>query len=163
VRSSWDASATKRRSLASDAGSKGALDLSEHRVQRQSEPADLGVRLGALDATGKVAGPDRRCRSLDGDERAQADPHDPQRERHEGGQDAERHEQLDQKQAVQRGVDVVKRGRDHEQLITVLDLDRSAYPIAAAAAGRRGREVANAVGLTLGRRVQFDGGRESWR
>ena len=60
VRSSCDASATKRRSRARGLARVGTrLDLAEHRVQREPEPADLGRVVGALDAVREVAGGDR--------------------------------------------------------------------------------------------------------
>ena len=61
VRSSCDASATKRRSRASDCGAFGerGLDLMQHLVERDAEPADLGRVVDDLDAVREVAGRDR--------------------------------------------------------------------------------------------------------
>ena len=61
VRSSCDASATKRRRRVSDAvrSANALFDLAEHRVEREPEPADLGLLVGGLDPTREVAARDR--------------------------------------------------------------------------------------------------------
>ena len=60
------------------------LDLLEHLVERQPEPADLGAILCALDALREVARRDRRRGLPDRIERAQPEAHDPERQRRHG-------------------------------------------------------------------------------
>ena len=96
------------------AGPEGGFDLPEHRVQRQPEAADLGARLGAVDAAREVAGSDRGRGLLDLAERTKADAHDPERKQDQRREHRERHEQLDQEEPVQRRVDVVQGARDDQ-------------------------------------------------
>ena len=53
------------------------LQPREHRVQRQAEAADLGARLGVVDAPRQVARGDRAGRHADRVQRAQPEAHDP--------------------------------------------------------------------------------------
>ncbi len=92
------------------------LDLAEHRVQRPSEPADLGARIVVLDALREVAARDRRRRVLDPPERPQADADEPEAEHEDRGEHRERDDDLDQEQLVQGVVDLVERRRDDERL-----------------------------------------------
>ncbi len=57
VRSSWEASARKRRSLFSDSGSgvEGFFDFFDHGVEGQSELTDLGARRDVGDPLGQIA------------------------------------------------------------------------------------------------------------
>ena len=59
----------------------GLLDVGEHRVEGEAQAADLGARLGALDALREVAGGDRVGGLADLVERAQPEAHDPEAER----------------------------------------------------------------------------------
>ena len=104
VRSSCEASATKRRSLRSDASCarKDASIRASIDVQREAEAADLRSFVRALDPRREVAGRDRGGGAADLLERAQAEPHEPQAERddrteHDGG-----HDELDQEEPVER-------------------------------------------------------------
>jgi hypothetical protein len=56
---------------------EGGLNASEHGVQRQTEAAGLGVRIGVGDAFLKLAVSDLRGCDLHAVERAQADAHHP--------------------------------------------------------------------------------------
>ena len=90
---------------------RGALrerdfDLAEHRVEREAEPADLGSFVGGLDAPGEVAGGDRAGGVAHLLERPQPEAHDPPRQQRQREQHADRDEQLDEEQVVQRVVDV---------------------------------------------------------
>ena len=60
MRSSCEASATKRRRRSSDACAlgEGELDLVDHAVERLGELARLGARRGGLEAAAQVAGGD---------------------------------------------------------------------------------------------------------
>ena len=82
MRSSWEASATNRRSRCSDAvrAGEGALDVPEHGVEGQPEPPHLGAVVGPLHPPREIAGGDLAGGRGHLVERAQADPHDPQRE-----------------------------------------------------------------------------------
>ena len=97
VRNSCDASATNRRSFRSDASSARSDDsiCAEHRVERDPETTDLGIRLGPLDPLREIAGGDRRCGAADRNERLQPEPHDPEPERDDRREHQRGHEQLD--------------------------------------------------------------------
>ena len=56
----------------------GFLDPSEHRVEGEAQPSDLGSALGPLDAPREVAGRDRIGGLPDRSERSQAETDDPQ-------------------------------------------------------------------------------------
>ena len=117
VRSSCDASATNRRSRASDAvrSAKACFDLAEHRVEREAEPADLGALVGGFDPARQVAGRDRAGGLAHLLERTQPELHDPPREQREREQHAGGDEHLDQQEMVQRVVDVAHRDGDDER------------------------------------------------
>ena len=66
--------------LARLARGERVLEPVEHAVQREPEPADLGARVGRLDAVGEVAAGDRRGGVAHAVEREQADAHDDERE-----------------------------------------------------------------------------------
>ena len=84
VRSSWLASATKRRIRSAEPRAlllglllraERALDPGEHAVERGRQPADLGALVALGHALGEVAGGDRLRRPLHLAERAQAVAH----------------------------------------------------------------------------------------
>src|SRR5436190_1220935 len=102
---------------------EGGLDVRQHRVQREPQPTDLGSLVGRLDAPRKVAGRDRRGGLADRLERTESEAYDPEPERDERGQDGGRHEQFDEKQPVKRAVDVLQRGREHEDVRARARLD----------------------------------------
>ena len=71
---------------------EGALDVSEHRVQRRAEPTDLGALVRPLDAAAEVAGGDRARSLLDAGERPEPEAHEPEAEADDRCDDAERDE-----------------------------------------------------------------------
>ena len=83
VRSSCEASATKRRSLRSDASRARNADSiwASIAFSDEPEPADLGPLLGPLDPAREVARRDRRRGVADGVQRPEPEPHEPQAER----------------------------------------------------------------------------------
>ena len=106
------------------ASRRSGLDLAQHGVQRHAEPADLGVRLRALDAPREVAGGDRGRRRLDRRQRPQADADDPDAERDDPGSTRRRHEQLDQQQSRRSvRVDVGERRGRLQNCAVLLELD----------------------------------------
>ena len=102
----------RRRSSLCLARGERALEAFEHRVQREAEAADLGPRVGRLDAVGEVAAGDRARGVAHAVEREQADAHDGPRGGAEQQQHAGDDERLDRQEAVQRLVDVAHRDRD---------------------------------------------------
>ena len=148
VRSSCEASATKRRSFRSDASCarKDASIRREHDVEREAEAAHLRSLVRVLHPAGEVACRDRGCGAADLLERAQAQPHEPEAERddrteHDGG-----HDELDQEQPVERRTDVRERGGEDEHRTVVLR-DRRAHPVLTAALLARDREVADRLAI----------------
>ena len=89
-----------------------ALQPVEHPVQRQSEPADLGARIGGLDAVRQVSPGDRGRGMAHAIQREQADAHDDQREGADQREDADDHDALDEQQLLERLVGVRERDRD---------------------------------------------------
>jgi hypothetical protein len=77
------------------------LDLAEHGVQGQPQPADLGGRLGRAHAPRQVAGGDRPGGGGDAVQGAQAHPHEPQRQQRQHGQHGGADQHLDQHQAAE--------------------------------------------------------------
>ena len=75
------------------------------------EAADLGARVGRLDAVREVAAGDRAGGVAHAVERQQADAHDAQAASAERQQHAGDDEPLDEQQAVQRLVDLAQRDR----------------------------------------------------
>ena len=88
------------------------LEAVEHRVERDAEAADLGARVGRLDAVRQVAAGDRAGRVAHAVEREQPDAHDDPGGGGEQQEDAADHERLDGEQAAQGLVDVAHRDRD---------------------------------------------------
>jgi hypothetical protein len=80
---------------------EGRLDLAQHGVQRQPEPADLGVGLGRLHPAGEVAAGDVAGGGGDALQGSQAEPHDRQRQDGQEQQDTGGEDQLDAHQPVQ--------------------------------------------------------------
>ena len=93
--------------------SANATSIWQHRVEREAEPADLGVLVGGLDAaaTGRRAAIAPAVSPICSSGRSPS-LHDPPREQREREQHAGRDEQLDEQQLVQRVVDVAQRDRD---------------------------------------------------
>ena len=101
--------------LAGLALAEGPLEAVEHRVERDAEAADLGPRVGRLDAVGEVAAGDRARRVAHAVERQQADAHDRPRDEAEDDEDAGDHERLDDEQLLQGVVGGAQRdGRDRD-------------------------------------------------
>ena len=117
MRSSWEASATKRRSRCSDAvRSSNASSIWPSIAFRAPPRRPTSVsRVVVLDALREVAARDRGGRLLDPAERPQADPDEPEAEHEDRGEHRERDDDLDQEQLVQGVVDVVERGGDDER------------------------------------------------
>jgi hypothetical protein len=97
--------------LAGFALAEGPLEAVEHRVERDAQPADLGPRVGRLDAVGEVAAGDRAGRVAHAIERQQADAHDRPRDEAEDDEDGGDHERLDAEQAPQGVVGGAQRDR----------------------------------------------------
>ena len=89
------------------------LDVTQHRVERGAEPADLGAAVLG-DPQAQVAAGDARRRRLDVAQRAQPDAHQPQPETDGGEQRGTGDDELDHDQLVQRAVDLVERQRDEQ-------------------------------------------------
>jgi hypothetical protein len=153
VRSSCDASATKRRSLRSDASRARNADSigAQHRVERAPEAPDLRLLVRALDPARQVARGDRLGRRLDLAQRTQTESDDPEAETPDGDEHGPGRQQLDQRQAVQRPVHSGERGGDHEHAAGLLRLDRRADPVAPTSRARHHREVRRPVAVALGR------------
>ena len=102
MRSSCEASARNRRRRSSLAcwRSERALEPVEHRVERETQPADLGARVDRLDAVREVAAGDRARGVADPVERQQPDAHDRPADEAERQQHAADHEQLEHEQPL---------------------------------------------------------------
>ena len=74
---------------------EGRLDLAEHGVEGQAQPAHLGALVGRLDPTGQVPGGDGPGGGADGVERTQADADDPGRQPADEHQDGDGDDELD--------------------------------------------------------------------
>jgi hypothetical protein len=140
---------------------EGRLDLTEHRVEGQAEPTDLGPRLRMLDAACQVSRRDRRRGRLDRAEGTKAEPDDPEAQPRERREGRSGDEQLDQQQPAQRRVHVGEGGREDEDPVRV-PLDRGAHAVAAAAVLGPDGEVARTIG-SLGRRRNVDRRRQPRR
>ena len=122
------------------------LDLREHRVQREPEPADLGASLGALDAVREVAGGDRRRRALDRASGRRPSARPRARAAAIAAEHGDRHHELDQQQPVQRRVDVVRATCRRSARAVGARARRGADAVAPAAVRRRHREVDDVLG-----------------
>jgi hypothetical protein len=92
------------------------FDLLHHLVQRETEPPDLGVRIGDVDALREVARRDRPGRLLHLAEGPQSELDHPPRQQGQREQDAQGDDDLDLQKMVQRVIDVVERdGNDHRR------------------------------------------------
>ena len=85
---------------------EGRLDLGQHGVERQTEPADLGVGFGRLHPAGEVAAGDVAGGGGDAFERQQAEAHDRQRQQGQEEEHGRRRRHLDAEQPAQRLVEL---------------------------------------------------------
>ena len=90
------------------------FDPFHHDVQRAAEPADLGPSFRRLDAPRQVAGGDIGGGVLHLGERAQSEPHQPERDSRDRGEDGGGHDRLDQEQLVQGVLRVAEREREND-------------------------------------------------
>ncbi len=82
------------------------LDLLQHLVQREPEPADFGGLVSSLDPAGKVTGRDCRGRLLHLLQRTESELDDPPREERQRNQHSCRDRELDEQQMVKGRVDL---------------------------------------------------------
>ena len=90
------------------------LDVGQHRVQRDPEPADLGPFVGWFHAAREIAGGDRARGISHPFERLQSDANEPEREPCDEAQDGDADEELDAHEAAERRVDLVQWDRDDD-------------------------------------------------
>ena len=125
VRSSWEASATNRRSrcfggpqpaLRCQPGAEGRLDPGQHDVEGAGQPPDLGGLVLAGDPLGEIAGGDGLGRPLHVAQGAESDADQPQpaEQGHDHGRPGDG--QLDQEQVVEGALDVAQRLGHDEQV-----------------------------------------------
>jgi hypothetical protein len=132
---------------------EGLLEAIEHRVERDAEPADLGARVGRLDAVREVAPGDGARRVPHAIEWQQADPHHQPRHEAEDDQHGGDDERLDHEQPLQRVVDGVERDRgDGDAAVHRVEHGQGAIARAGARLpfdreGRAGRDAGREVGL----------------
>lgn len=88
------------------------LDLVEHLVERDAEPAGFRPRVLVLDPAGKVTGGDLSCRLAHPLQGPQPDPDHPPGEAGQGDQHGGGDDRLDQEQLVERFLHVAGRHRN---------------------------------------------------
>jgi hypothetical protein len=93
------------------------LDLAQHRVERQPEPAGLGPVVAGVDPPREVAGGDLVGGRRHGHERPDAEAQHPPQHGGQRGEDGHGADQLDEPHAAQRRLHLVEVGGDHEQAV----------------------------------------------
>ena len=137
------------------------LDLTQHRVQRPAQPADLGAGVVVVDALGEITAGDRGCGHLDSAEGAQAHANEPEAEEKRREQHGRRDDDLDEEELMERVVGIVERRRNEEQLALRAGLPDCEPELRVAVDGRhrerpaarpdRARTFQGEVGLREGR------------
>src|ERR1019366_3143027 len=90
-----------------------ALDLTEHRVERETETTDLGSFVGGGDTPAETAGGDRPSRRAHALEWAHAAAYEQPRDHENDDRDAAADGDLEEEQGAQRAVHAVERDGGH--------------------------------------------------